>query len=97
MLFKPPKRYRRALTALQEVQRHQRTLLTLDTSAADVAMARDALQQRVEAIWKTVEADREVYLAAAEIQRMLATADDPGEAILAMTEAQLQRRLRDGT
>ena len=97
MLFRLPKPYRDALAALKEVQRHEQTLMTLDTSAADVDMAREALQQRVATLYKQIDpdTDREVWVAAAHIQRMLATEDDPAKAIQAMTETDLKRRLRD--
>ncbi|MFC4423564.1 hypothetical protein [Cupriavidus pampae] len=81
---------------MQEIKRHERSLLQLDRSAADANMVEEALQGRVCKCWETIEDDRHLLNASHVIQRWLATEEDPDAALAKMTDADVKRRLADG-
>lgn len=90
-----PKAFRRALEVLQEIKRHERSLLLLDREAADVVTAEQALQRRVNALWEELEGDKEQLAASHRIQRWLAIEDEPDTALAQLTVADMKRRLAE--
>ncbi|WP_432262888.1 hypothetical protein [Cupriavidus sp. TMH.W2] len=89
------KAFRRALEVLQEIKRHERSLMLLDREAADVVAAEKALQQRVRTLWEGLEGDKDLLAASHRIQRWLAVEDEPDTALAQLTVADMKRRLAE--